>query len=97
MAGWVSPGTIPPVSAYLKSFAWLIRDDRTAAPNLHSAVTRGHGERRGGRVHTLYPGPDARQLREAEFGGARSALHVKLDFIPANGEQGVGRQEMMWC
>lgn len=32
------------------SLAWLIRDDRDAAPNLQSAVTRGHGERRRARV-----------------------------------------------
>ncbi|TNN86196.1 hypothetical protein EYF80_003613 [Liparis tanakae] len=42
MAGRVSPGTIPPVSLHLGSFAWLIRADRTAAPNLQSAVTRGN-------------------------------------------------------
>ena len=45
MAGWVSPGTLLPVLVYLKSFAWLIRDDRTAAPNLQSAVTRGQWRR----------------------------------------------------
>lgn len=57
MAGWVSPGTAPPVSVHLKSFAWLIRDDRTAAPNLQSAVTRGQCRRRSmGVAHFYRPG-----------------------------------------
>lgn len=91
MAGWVSPGTIPPVSACLKSFAWLIRDDRTAAPNLQSAVTRGQCRRQSmGAAHCT--GPDTRRPHASAFS---SVLHAKSDtshsFQPGN------RQEMMCC
>lgn len=94
VAGWVSPGTIPPVSAYLKSFAWLIRDDRTAAPNLQSAVTRGQCRRQSMGGRTLYK-PAHKSATCVDVQQRALVLYWKSD--TSHSFQPGSRQEMMWC
>lgn len=77
MGGWVSPGTIPPVSVHLKSFAWLIRDDRNAAPTLQSAVTRGHGRRQSVRVTHCTGQTHAGYMRRHSAVRAHAACEVR--------------------
>lgn len=96
MAGWVSSGTIPPVSVYLKSFAWLIRADRTAAPNLQSAVTRGHSRRQSMQVTHCTGQTHIHYMRLHSVACACAACEVRHHpFVSAQEQALHGHQEMM--
>lgn len=85
-------GTVPPSPWISGSFAWLIRDDSGAAPNLQSAVTRGHRGRQRRRVACRHARASAavREAPQLQAWAAANRDEFNLVVILITGSQTAG-------